>query len=192
MTGSKTHSAPTEVIALENTLYGVIFPQDEIIRISAYAHSICIKMHLDGARLWHVAAETGRSVGELCEPFDSISLCFSKGLGKIAVNLQCVIYPFVTFRCPRRFLFSRYEGVYSKGPSVQETVRRWHAPDWDSRCFCRICLDTQFSATPSRTCFGKKTRGWIGGNWCHDYKQGRNVYGRTLYFFGAALGTNQT
>lgn len=75
-------SAPTEVIALENTLYGTIFPQDEIIRISAYAHSLYIKIHLDGARIWHVAVETGRSIEELCEPFDSVSLCFSKGLGK--------------------------------------------------------------------------------------------------------------
>lgn len=38
-------------------------------------------MHLDGARLWHVAAEAKIALSELCEPFDSISLCFSKGLG---------------------------------------------------------------------------------------------------------------
>ena len=38
-------------------------------------------MHLDGARLWHVVAETGKSLAELCEPFDTVSLCFSKGLG---------------------------------------------------------------------------------------------------------------
>jgi len=38
-------------------------------------------MHLDGARIWHVAAETGTSLKELCDPFDSVSLCFSKGLG---------------------------------------------------------------------------------------------------------------
>lgn len=38
-------------------------------------------MHLDGARLWHVAVETGMSMKELCEPFDTVSLCFSKGLG---------------------------------------------------------------------------------------------------------------
>jgi threonine aldolase len=70
------------VIVLENTLNGVISPQDEIIRISAYAHSLNIKIHLDGARIWHVAVETGRTIEELCEPFDSVSLCFSKGLGK--------------------------------------------------------------------------------------------------------------
>ena len=38
-------------------------------------------MHLDGARLWEVVAKTGKSLEELCAPFDSVSLCMSKGLG---------------------------------------------------------------------------------------------------------------
>ncbi|KAF9055494.1 hypothetical protein BDZ89DRAFT_1056072 [Hymenopellis radicata] len=79
--GPDVHSAPTAVISLENTLNGTIFPQDEIIAISKFARSQDVNMHLDGARLWHVAAETGKSMEELCEPFDSVSLCFSKGLG---------------------------------------------------------------------------------------------------------------
>ncbi|KAJ3842980.1 pyridoxal phosphate-dependent transferase [Lentinula raphanica] len=79
--GPDVHFAPTEVIALENTLNGTIFPQDEIIAISEFARSKGIKMHLDGARIWHVAAETGMSLKTLLEPFDSASLCFSKGLG---------------------------------------------------------------------------------------------------------------
>ncbi|TFK23113.1 threonine aldolase [Coprinopsis marcescibilis] len=79
--GNDVHFAPTRVIALENTLNGSIFPQDEIIRIAEYARSIDVKMHLDGARIWHVAVETQTPLKELCEPFDSISLCFSKGLG---------------------------------------------------------------------------------------------------------------
>ena len=45
-------------------------------------------MHLDGARLWHVAAETGTPMKELCDPFDSVSLCFSKGLGKCDGHLR--------------------------------------------------------------------------------------------------------
>lgn len=68
-------------MALENTLNGTIFPQDEIIKISDFVHSHDLKMHLDGARLWHVAAETGTPMKTLCDPFDSVSLCFSKGLG---------------------------------------------------------------------------------------------------------------
>ena len=74
-------SAPTQVISLENTLNGFIFPQEEIIKISEFARKAGIRMHLDGARLWHVAAETGTSMRELCNQFDSVSLCFSKGLG---------------------------------------------------------------------------------------------------------------
>lgn len=84
--GSDVHFAPTEVIALENTLNGTIFPQDEIIAISEFAHSNGVKMHLDGARIWHVAAETGVPLTELCAPFDSVSLCFSKGLGMFLIG----------------------------------------------------------------------------------------------------------
>jgi len=76
-------SAPTQVVALENTLNGTIFPQTEVIAISNYVRSVGIKMHLDGARIWHVAAETNMSIKELCDPFDSASLCFSKGLGMV-------------------------------------------------------------------------------------------------------------
>lgn len=49
-------------------------------------------MHLDGARIWHVAAETGTSIKELCDPFDSASLCFSKGLGDSRLWLYCQLF----------------------------------------------------------------------------------------------------
>ncbi|KAJ7225742.1 pyridoxal phosphate-dependent transferase [Mycena pura] len=81
ISSSDVHFAPTEVVALENTLNGTIFPQDEIIAISEHVHSLGKKMHLDGARVWHVIAETETPLKELCDPFDSVSLCFSKGLG---------------------------------------------------------------------------------------------------------------
>jgi threonine aldolase len=57
-------------------------PQDEIQAISDYVHSNGMKMHLDGARLWHVASMTATPMKDLCDPFDSVSLCLSKGLGK--------------------------------------------------------------------------------------------------------------
>ncbi|PCH33432.1 hypothetical protein WOLCODRAFT_129767 [Wolfiporia cocos MD-104 SS10] len=79
--GSDVHSCPTAIIELENTLNGTIIPQADVIAISDFAHAHDIKMHLDGARIWHVAAETATPIKELCDPFDSVSLCFSKGLG---------------------------------------------------------------------------------------------------------------
>ncbi|KAF5356333.1 hypothetical protein D9756_004250 [Leucocoprinus leucothites] len=89
--GTDVHFAPTQVVALENTLNGTIFPQDEIIKICDFAHSLGMKTHLDGARIWHVAVETGKSINELCEPFDSVSVCFSKGLA--APVGSCLVGP---------------------------------------------------------------------------------------------------
>ncbi|KIJ68737.1 hypothetical protein HYDPIDRAFT_106972 [Hydnomerulius pinastri MD-312] len=81
VSGTDVHVAPTRIIALENTLNGTVIPQEDIVEISKNAHARDIIMHLDGARIWHVAAETGLSMKELCDPFDSASLCLSKGLG---------------------------------------------------------------------------------------------------------------
>ncbi|GBE78137.1 Probable low-specificity L-threonine [Sparassis crispa] len=81
VTEMNIHYAPTEVIALENTLNGTIIPQEDIEAISEFAHSKGIKMHLDGARIWHVAVATTTPIKTLCDPFDSVSICFSKGLG---------------------------------------------------------------------------------------------------------------
>ena len=80
--GRDVHIAPTEIIALENTLNGTIIPQKDIADICNFAREHEIKTHLDGARIWHVAAEKGISLKVLCEPFDSVSMCFSKGLGR--------------------------------------------------------------------------------------------------------------
>lgn len=66
---------------MENTLNGTIMPQTDINEIADFARKNGILMHLDGARIWHVAAETLTPIDELCAPFDSASLCFSKGLG---------------------------------------------------------------------------------------------------------------
>ncbi|KAK5072634.1 hypothetical protein LTR64_004891 [Lithohypha guttulata] len=77
------HSCPTKIICLENTLNGLIMPLDEIHHISAFARENNILLHLDGARVWEAAASTSNntSLTDYCKPFDSVSLCFSKGLG---------------------------------------------------------------------------------------------------------------
>ncbi|KAF3924932.1 hypothetical protein ABW21_db0208635 [Orbilia brochopaga] len=75
------HYAPTRLICLENSLNGAIMPLDEIQRISTYARKKGIKLHLDGARLWNVVAAGGGELKEIISHFDSVSLCFSKGVG---------------------------------------------------------------------------------------------------------------
>ncbi|KAK6519562.1 hypothetical protein TWF281_003387 [Arthrobotrys megalospora] len=75
------HYAPTRLICLENTINGVVMPVEEIKKISEFAREKGIKLHLDGARLWNVVAAGGGDLKEIISYFDSVSLCFSKGLG---------------------------------------------------------------------------------------------------------------
>jgi len=79
--GSDVHGCPTRVISLENTLGGAIYPLKEIRKIRAYALLQGIKMHCDGARLWNAVAAGAGSLLDYGACFDTISLCFSKGLG---------------------------------------------------------------------------------------------------------------
>ncbi len=74
----------TTVVEIENTHNrsgGVVFPQDEVVRICALARERGLASFLDGARLWNAAAASGRSEAELAAPFDLVSVAFSKGLG---------------------------------------------------------------------------------------------------------------
>jgi threonine aldolase len=56
-------------------------PLSEIKRISAFARANNIRTHLDGARIWEVVAADAGTLPDFCREFDSVSLCFSKGLG---------------------------------------------------------------------------------------------------------------
>ncbi len=78
------HFPPTQLICLENThnrAGGRIYPIEEIRKIRKVAKSHTIQMHLDGARLWNASVATGISMKEYASYFDSVSVCFSKGLG---------------------------------------------------------------------------------------------------------------
>lgn len=75
------HACPTRVISLENTLNGMVMPLSEVARISEFARAHDISMHCDGARLWEAAASGAGTLSEYCAHFDTVSLCFSKGLG---------------------------------------------------------------------------------------------------------------
>jgi threonine aldolase len=55
--GTIIHISPTRLICLENTMRGQIFPQDEAVKIGELAKEHGLLMHLDGARIWNVAAD---------------------------------------------------------------------------------------------------------------------------------------
>jgi threonine aldolase len=91
---SNEHYARTRLVCLENTHNrggGRIFPLEKIKAISTWAKSSGLALHLDGARLWNAIVATGMAGSEWAKPFDSISVCFSKGLG--APIGSCLIGP---------------------------------------------------------------------------------------------------
>lgn len=78
------HLAPTRLIAFENThnaCGGVVVPDENIQQIKQFASERGVPLHLDGARIWNAAAATGTPLDVLARPFDTLAVCFSKGLG---------------------------------------------------------------------------------------------------------------
>ena len=75
---------PTTLVEIENThnrAGGVVFPQDEVLRICAAARERSVATFLDGARLWNAAVASKRTPAELAAPFDLVAVALSKGLG---------------------------------------------------------------------------------------------------------------
>ena len=78
------HSPKTSLVCLENTTNkggGAVYSLDEIKAIKALCDREYLALHLDGARLWNALEVTKEDPKEYGALFDTISLCFSKGLG---------------------------------------------------------------------------------------------------------------
>jgi threonine aldolase len=75
------HFARTRLLALENTIGGKVLPADYVAQAVQLARTHRLSTHLDGARVCNAAVASGQPVDALCAPFDSVSICFSKGLG---------------------------------------------------------------------------------------------------------------
>ena len=77
------HYPVTNLVALENTITagGICYPISEIEKISKFCESKNIPLHLDGARLFNALVKTGVKSNYIGPLFNSISICFSKGLG---------------------------------------------------------------------------------------------------------------
>jgi len=75
------HFARSKLLCLENTHDGKVQTVARMQESADYGRSRGLNMHLDGARLWNAAAALGVEPALLCEPFDSVSVCLSKGLG---------------------------------------------------------------------------------------------------------------
>jgi threonine aldolase len=84
LTPGDSHYPRVRVVEIENThnrASGAIFPQPAITDIAKLCRDSDIALHLDGARLWNAHVAAGIPLDALAEPFDTVSVCFSKGLG---------------------------------------------------------------------------------------------------------------
>ena len=78
------HFAQVKLVSIENTINGwagKIFPFEEIVKLRDYSKQKNISLHLDGARLFNAHVETNIPLHEYAKSIDTLSVCFSKGLG---------------------------------------------------------------------------------------------------------------
>lgn len=78
------HYPNTSLLCIENTHNrhgGTIVPLNAIKKITRAARSIGLKLHCDGARLWEASAASKIKLSDYAKPFDTVSVCLSKGLG---------------------------------------------------------------------------------------------------------------
>ena len=78
------HFAPTRLVCVENTHNrggGTVWSLAEIEEVAAAARRHGLVLHLDGARLWNASVASGVPERDYAAPFDTVNVCFSKGLG---------------------------------------------------------------------------------------------------------------
>lgn len=75
------HFANTKLLCLENTHHGKVVPLDYLKAARMFVDERDLALHLDGARIWNAAVSLGVAPSVIAEPFDSVSVCLSKGLG---------------------------------------------------------------------------------------------------------------
>jgi threonine aldolase len=86
------HSPRSRLLIVENTHNrggGSIWPIEQIERVTALARASSLRTHLDGARVWNACAATGLKPADYARHFDTVSCCFSKGLGAPAGSAVC-------------------------------------------------------------------------------------------------------
>lgn len=82
----------TSLVTVENThnrAGGRVFPQAHVTAIAERAKARGLGLHLDGARLWNAAIASGLAPSALAAPFDTVTVCFSKGLGAPVGSALC-------------------------------------------------------------------------------------------------------
>jgi threonine aldolase len=144
------HYVRTRLVCLENThnrAGGRIYPLEKIEAISGWAHRHGLLMHLDGARLWNAVVATGIPAAKWAKHFDSVSVCFSKGLGAPIGSALAGTREFVARARRARKLFGggmRQAGIAAAGAlyAVENHVERLADDHRNAQVIAQAIIDT--------------------------------------------------
>jgi threonine aldolase len=78
------HNPKSRLLCLENTHNrhgGTVYPFEEMKTLCGEARKYGLRLHLDGARIWNASVASGVTFADYGKLFDTVSVCFSKGLG---------------------------------------------------------------------------------------------------------------
>jgi threonine aldolase len=87
------HFAPVTLVCAEDTANkggGTVYPLETLDMVAQIAHQQGAKAHLDGARLFNAVAASGVSAARRAQNYDTVSICFSKGLGAPVGSALCL------------------------------------------------------------------------------------------------------
>src|SRR5262249_44191791 len=124
-----------------------IFPLEKVQAICEWAHAHGLLTHLDGARLWNAVVATGVPAAEWARHFDSVSVCFSKGLGAPIGSALAGSREFVKRAHRTRKLFGgamRQAGVAAAGAmyALEHHVERLAEDHRNAQVIARAAADT--------------------------------------------------
>ncbi len=126
------HAVQTKLLCLENTHNrggGRVLPYQGLVEMCAWAHDNGLKTHLDGARLFNAVVASGISAANWCQHFDTVSICFSKGLGAPVGSALAGSREYISQMRRHRKLFGggmRQSGVISAGAlyALEHNIQR--------------------------------------------------------------------
>lgn len=114
------HSPISRLLCLENTVSGSVQSPNNIKALSEAGRSAGLSVHIDGARLMNAVVALGIEANELAAPFDTVSLCLSKGLGAPVGSVLCGSQDFIRRARRNRKLLGggmRQAGILAAGGS---------------------------------------------------------------------------
>ncbi len=134
---------PHTLVCVENThneAGGTVWPIETIDAVADAARDLGMATHLDGARIWNASTATGIDPARYAEPFDSVSVCFSKGLGAPIGSALVADAPFIAEARRFKQMFGggfRQAGIIAAGAlfALDHNRERMHIDHDNARRF---------------------------------------------------------